>query len=246
MADDPPSPPDCTVEHATCLGCGCACDDITVVVRAGRIVEARRACALGAHWFGDGALPARIAVSGSAERPAVALSRATALLVRARRPLVYLAADISCETQRAAIAIADVLGGAFDTVTSATAGPGILAAQRRGRASATLGEIRNRADTLIFWGVDPADRYPRYASRYAPDPVGLYVPRGRRDRAVIAVDIGPNRGPADADARVSLTPDEELMALDLMRAALLGRATPGLPADSLGGRATALARRAGE
>ena len=36
-----------------------------------------------------------------------------------------------------------------------------LPAQRRGRATATLGEISNRADVLLFWGVDPAERYPR-------------------------------------------------------------------------------------
>src|SRR5205823_3963998 len=35
-----------TVEHVTCLGCGCACDDITVVVQRGRLTEAQRACAL--------------------------------------------------------------------------------------------------------------------------------------------------------------------------------------------------------
>src|SRR2546430_11904566 len=44
------------------------------------------------------------------------------------------------------------------------------AAQRRGRAGATLGEIRQRADVIVFWAVDPADRYPRYASRYAVEP----------------------------------------------------------------------------
>jgi len=45
---------DRTVANVTCLGCGCACDDITVVVKQGRIAETRNACALGAAWFGDG------------------------------------------------------------------------------------------------------------------------------------------------------------------------------------------------
>src|SRR5256885_3993657 len=35
-------PPAGTVEHVTCLGCGCACDDITVVVQRGRVAEAQR------------------------------------------------------------------------------------------------------------------------------------------------------------------------------------------------------------
>ena len=48
----------------TCLGCGCACDDIRITVRDSRIVEAARACELGASWFGDGSLPAEAAIDG--------------------------------------------------------------------------------------------------------------------------------------------------------------------------------------
>jgi len=57
-------PPAGAVEHVTCLGCGCACDDITVVVQRGRVAEAQRACALGAAWFGDGRVPDEIRIRG--------------------------------------------------------------------------------------------------------------------------------------------------------------------------------------
>ena len=53
------------------------------------------------------------------------------------------------------IALADALRATLDRVTSATAMGSIVAAQERGRAGATLGEVRNRADLLVFWGVDP-------------------------------------------------------------------------------------------
>ena len=85
----------------------------------------------------------------------------------------------------------------------------MLAAQEAGRASATLGEIRNRADVVVFWGVDPARRYPRFWSRYAPEPSGVHV-GGRKDRTVIAVDVGDARGPEDADARLAVMPDREV------------------------------------
>src|SRR6266540_2585990 len=94
-----------------------------------------------------------------------------------QRPLIYLAADVSCETQREAVAIADRLRAALDSV-AATAAAGVLAAQRRGRAGATLGEIRQRADVIVFWGVDPGARYPRFTSRYAVDARGLETPDG--------------------------------------------------------------------
>jgi formylmethanofuran dehydrogenase subunit B len=211
------------VEHATCLGCGCACDDIALVVDQGGIAEARNACALGRAWFGEGSVPREARSGGKAVAPEVALADAATLLVRAERPLVYLAPDISCETQRAAIAIADRLGAVLDSPTAEIAA-GVLAAQRRGRAGATLGEIRQRADLVVFWGVDPAERYPRYASRYAVDPPGLQAPEGRKSRRVVAVDVGPCRGAADADERVAIAPDEEIDALALMRVAVLGRA----------------------
>jgi len=227
------------VEHATCLGCGCACDDITVVVDGDRIVEARNSCALGRAWFADGSVPRETRAGGKPVAPDVALGDAAKLLARAERPLVYLAPDISCETQRAAVAIADRLGALLDSPTGEIAA-GILASQRRGRAGATLGEIRQRADLVVFWGVDPADRYPRYASRYAVDPAGLQAPDGRKSRRVVAVDVGPSRGAADADERVAIAPEHEVDALALMRAVVLGRA---IGEDAVARVATGLATR---
>src|ERR1043166_6667930 len=101
-----------TIEHVTCLGCGCACDDITVVVERGRLTEAQQACGRGAAWFGDGQVPDEIRIrdrTGTMER---AIAEAAKLLADAKRPLVYLAGDISCEGHRDAVAIADRLKGA--------------------------------------------------------------------------------------------------------------------------------------
>jgi formylmethanofuran dehydrogenase subunit B len=206
-------PFDRLIPAATCLGCGCACDDITVVAHGERIVEARNACELGAVWFGDGSAPARSRFQGRDVSVDDALDAAARLLARAARPLIYLAPDISCEVQRQGIALADALRATLDSVTSATAMSSILAAQERGRAGATLGEVRNRADLLVFWGVDPALRYPRYSTRYAPEPAGLHVPDGRRSRTIVAVDVGDSRGPADADLRIALTEEDEVAML---------------------------------
>ncbi|MBK5189016.1 MAG: hypothetical protein JJD97_12295 [Gemmatimonadaceae bacterium] len=226
-------------ENATCLGCGCACDDIAVVIEGGRITEARNACALGVRWFGDGSLPGAVLGGRSAAIEDVITEIAT-VLRSARAPLVYLAPDLTTEAQRAAIAVADQLRALLDGVTSATASEGILAAQRRGRASATLGEIRNRADVVVFWAVDPAVSYPRFQSRYAPDPVGVHLPNGRRDRTVIAVDVGAQRGPDDADVRIQMAPEEEHLFFASLRGSL-GARTIGDP--PIAARAADLAAR---
>ena len=213
---------------ATCLGCGCACDDIQLHVEDNRIVDARNACALGARWFGDGGAPARVRVRGSDASLDEGITAAARLLRGASRALIFLAPDISCEVQRTAIAIADTLRATVDSVTSDTARASVLAAQEAGRASATLGEIRNRADLIVFWGVDPARRYPRFWTRYAPEPEGLYV-GGRRSRTVIAVDVGNARGPEDADSRITLMPDREVATLiELTAAVRSSNARPGL------------------
>jgi len=213
---------DRTVANVTCLGCGCACDDITIVVKQDRIAEARNACALGVAWFGDGNVPAETRVNGRTASLERALTEAARLLTGATRPLVYLAGDVSCETLREGVAIADRLHAAIDSL-AATAATAVLAAQRRGRAGATLGEIRQRADLVVFWAVDPSARYPRYGSRYAVEPRGVAAPQGRKDRTLIAVDVGEALGPADADRRLAIAPAEEVDSLEIMRATVQGR-----------------------
>src|SRR3989442_2137596 len=179
-----------SVEHATCLGCGCACDDIAVVVDGDRIAEARNTCALGRAWFADGSVPRETRSGGKTVAPDVALADAAKLLGRAERPLVYLAPDISCETQRAAVAIADRLGALLDSPTGEIAA-GILASQRRGDARATLGEIRPRGGPGVFWGGETADRHPPHSSSSAVGPPRLPAPDRRDTPPAAPLDVGP-------------------------------------------------------
>jgi formylmethanofuran dehydrogenase subunit B len=219
------------VEDVVCLGCGCTCDDISLVLAGERIVEARRACVLGAAWFGDGQAPARASIRGRECPQEEALAEIGRVLHGARAPLIYLAPDITCEVQREGVALADLLHGALDVASSEGALASVLAAQTRGRATATLGEVRNRADLVVFWGVDPAERYPRFQERYAPTPPGVHVPSGRRARTVIAIDVGDSRGPSDADVRLSVSRADEVAVLVQLTAALASTApqspTPG-------------------
>lgn len=228
---------DRVIDSATCLGCGCTCDDIEVHVTGDRISEARHACEMGIAWFGDGRAPARASIGGDESSTSDALDAAAHLLAGAKRPLIYLAPDLSCEAQKEAIATGDALHATIDSITSTGALASVLAAQERGRVAATLGEIRNRADVIVFWGVDPDVRYPRYRARYAPEPAGVHVPEGRRSRKVIAVDIGQSNGPADADVRIAIQPDDETPALTALAAVSRGAMPPsdvGITGDSQG------------
>ena len=219
------------VGAVTCLGCGCGCDDLTVQVADGRIVDVAPPCPMARAWFGDGRVPSRITSAGAEASLDAALAAAAEILAGAAgRALVVLAPDASAEAYRAALALADTLRATVGTATSEPATAGLLAAQRRGRAAATLGEIRNRADVLLFWAVDPSDRYPRYLSRYTLDPMGTHVPTGRGGRTVISASVGSDRGPAGADVSLSLGVEDEIAALSVMRAVALGNALGELPA----------------
>ena len=232
-----------TVRHVTCLGCGCMCDDVTVHVRGERITAAEGACPRGAVWFGDGTVPDATQVGG---RPAAlpdAIAAAARLLRDAARPLVLIADDLSCEAQGEAVALADRLHAMLDTTSGAGVREGLLVTQRRGRATATFGEIRNRADVVLFWGVDPERRYTRFAERVAPDPVGLHVPEGRRGRRVIAMDIGERRGPRGVDERYGCAAGEEVDILTQLQVAVRGRTSTGRDGDGTNEGFVALAGR---
>jgi formylmethanofuran dehydrogenase subunit B len=215
------------IEHVTCLGCGCSCDDVTITVRENRIVDAAPVCPVGKAWLGDGQVPARILSQGRPVTLEQALSDAAAVLTRHSPCLIYLAPDLTSQAQRTAVAVADLLKAGVDCATSSTAATGLLTTQRRGRAGATLGEIRNRGDVFLFWGVNPTRRYPRFLERYALEPAGTHVPQGRRGRQVISVSIGEDQSLEDADLTFTIEPQNEIATLSLMRAAVLGHEFSG-------------------
>jgi formylmethanofuran dehydrogenase subunit B len=213
-----------TVEHVTCLGCGCGCDDISVTVTEGRITDMTPVCPVGRGWLGDGSVPQEIRISGRPASPDEAIDVAAKLLKAVRgRVLIYLGPDLTAQAQRLAVALADLLAATVDSSTSTTAAEGLLAVQQRGRAGATLGELRNRADVVLFWGMDPARRYPRFMTRYV-DPAGTHVPEGRKGRTLIGVSVGSDSAPKTTDLTLALDPNDEITALSLMRASLQGYA----------------------
>ena len=207
-------------EHVTCLGCGLSCDDVTVTTEGGRITDIRNGCDRGRSWFGSGVVPDAVRSRDRSVELEQALSDAARLLASARRPLVYLAPELSVDAQRAAVAIADRLHAVLDSTTSLAA-ESVLATQRRGRIGATLGDVRRRADLIVFWGVDPAERWPRYVSR---------VVNPEQEVALVAVDVGAHQGLSSAPVRFAVEPALEVPALGVLRATVAGR-VPALAED---------------
>jgi formylmethanofuran dehydrogenase subunit B len=109
------------VPHAVCTFCGCTCDDIELHVDGNRIAKARNACSLGESWFtyhpAEAHYPAAL-IDGKTATMESAVEAAADYLVQATYPLVYGLSNLTCESQRAAVKLAESLGGVIDNHSS--------------------------------------------------------------------------------------------------------------------------------
>jgi formylmethanofuran dehydrogenase subunit B len=109
------------VKNATCTFCGCVCDDIELHAENDRIVKARNACSLGDAWFKNHTaerLYPDALIDGEPATVDAAVEAAAEYLHNAHMPLVYGLSNITCEAQREAVALAELVGGVVDSHTS--------------------------------------------------------------------------------------------------------------------------------
>ena len=224
-----------TFTSVGCTVCGCVCDDLTVTVDRGRVTEARGACKLAEPWFlaqNTSSSPA-VLLDGQPAEPEAAFARAAEILRTARYPLIYGLSRSTTEGQRAAVALADRLGATIDTTASTGHAPSIVALQQVGESTCTLGEGKNRADLVVFWGSDPVVTHPRHMERYSVDPIGRWLPGGRADRFVVVVDEEETETAKRADLFVQVPSARNWDALWTLR--MLVRPTPPGPLASCEG-----------
>lgn len=226
--------------NVTCTVCACLCDDLVVTQQAGKILAIKGACSLAEPWYlkQGTARPSVAEIAGRSVPLSEAAEQAAAILQRSKAPLIYGLSRSSTDGQRAAVQLADLLGATIDTTASLGHGPSVMAVQEQGESTCTLGEVRNRADLVIFWGTNPAVSHPRHFERYSVDPPGEFVPRGRQDRTVVVIDVRPTETSAAADLFIQVEPGRDFEALWALRMLLQGHAplpgaTTGIPADIL-------------
>ncbi len=161
------------IGSVACPVCGCVCDDIEITVEDGRVINNKNGCALSNAKFlnfnnehrihkpmarKDGEL-----VEVSIEE---AVHRTAQILVNATYPLLYGWSCTSCEAQRIGVELAEEVGGVFDNTSTVCHGPSVLGMQEVGIPSCTLGQVRHRADLILYWGCDPWSSHPRHMQRY--------------------------------------------------------------------------------
>lgn len=212
------------IPNATCTFCGCVCDDIELTVEGHQITKAKNACVLGKSWFLNHHAEERPAalIRGKPASIEEAVNEAARILVEAKFPIVYGLSDTTCEAQRVAVAIADWVGASVDTTTSVCHGPSGMAFQGVGEVTCSLGEVRNRADLVIFWGSNPAESHPRHWGRYSTMAKGLFTPNGRKDRTVVLVDVRRTKSAPAADIFLQVRPRKDFEVLWALRALVKG------------------------
>jgi formylmethanofuran dehydrogenase subunit B len=152
-----------------------------------------------------------------------AVSAAADILNRADNPLIYGLSSTSTEAQRKAVELADRLGATIDSTSSVCHFPTTLAVQAVGEATCTLGEVKDRADLVIFWGCNPLVSHIRHFARYSVNAKGMLTPGGRKDRTVVVIDVRQTETAKSADRFIRIQPGADYDVLTSLRAIIKGK-----------------------
>ncbi|MCS7124453.1 MAG: formylmethanofuran dehydrogenase subunit B [Candidatus Bathyarchaeota archaeon] len=161
------------VKAVSCPVCGSLCDDIELTIENGEVVKVKNGCAMCEAKFLSHRSEHRIRkplirkdgefVETTLEE---AIRRTAEILAEANYPVLYGWSNTSCEAISVGIELAEEVGGVIDNTAVVCHGPSLLSVQDMGIPSCTLGQIRHRADLIIYWGCDPWSAHPRHIERY--------------------------------------------------------------------------------
>ena len=236
--------PVATHKNVVCPGCACVCDDVQLTIQSGtnstgaKLIDFQPSCDRGADWFrmnleSEDALCRHQGATSSYDD---AITAAVEILDRSDAPLIYGLSRSATAAQRVAVELAERLGGVIDSTASLCHGPSIMAIQEVGEVTSSLGEIRHRADLVIFWGCNPADSHPRHSERYSVQPKGQFVPERRAGRKIVMVGdeallnaASIDNAGTEPDLKIVLPAGGDLDALRYLQTALEGTLLPNTP-----------------
>jgi formylmethanofuran dehydrogenase subunit B len=161
-----------TVASVVCPFCGCACDDIELTIKDRQIIKNKNGCALSQAKFlnfdNHRFFKPLIRKNGKMVKVPLkeAVGRAAEILANSNYPVLYGWSSTSCEAQRIGVELAEEVAGVFDNTSTVCHGPSTLGMQEAGIPTCTLGQVRHRADLIIYWGCDPMSSHPRHLQWY--------------------------------------------------------------------------------
>jgi len=214
-------------EAFVCTGCSCLCDDICVRVKANRIEGLTNICSTGKDrllWEEEKVKIKRPMIrTGRLEDVDYdkALQSAVRILLQAKRPLIFGLDSIGYMAQKIALDIAREVRGVYVSDNIVYSVPFYLEARKRGIHFASLEEIKDRADLVIFWGCNPLDSHLRLLSRFSVYPRGRFIERGIQDRTLISVGIDDKLSRI-SNLSIHMEPGTDQEVSEALRRLLLG------------------------
>lgn len=217
-----------------CPFCGCLCDDLEVEIEDGKIVSTKNACPIGRSKFLSHAEDrAKPRVGEKEVGVEETIEEAARILREADFPLIYGLSSTEVDAQRQAVKLAELTGASLDNTSSTCHGPTVLAVQYCGVVKCSLGEVKNRADLVIYWGCNPAEAHVRHPVRYSLTPAGMYR-KGKKDRFAIHVDVRETRTSKMVNQFIKVESGRDYELLSALRAILRGhevKEAAGVPGE---------------
>lgn len=218
---------DTIVRNVVCTFCGATCDDLEVTVENGKVRQVRSGCSTSLNKFlnynRERHLTPLIRRNGEYEEATYeeAVRRSAEILAKARYPILYGWSSTSCEAIRVGVELTEWVGGVMDNTTTVCHGPTMLGVHDIGEVSSSLGEVRQRADLVIYWGSNPVHSHPHHVTRYTAMSKGRFHD-GRKGRTLIVVDVRKTDTAKLADHFIQIAPNSDYELLCALRVAARG------------------------
>jgi formylmethanofuran dehydrogenase subunit B len=228
------------MKDTVCCGCSVVCEDVAVAVTKSDI-HSLGLCKLGHAYCSSIRSETRLTkpqIKTGTTKPAsfeVAYDHAISILSDSKRPILLGWSNSPSEVAILGLTLAKQLKGVFDSTASFEYGQLIAHKLVGGEAGRfTLEDVRNSADFIVYWGVNPAESHHRHASRYTVFPKGTNIPEGRESRNIAVLDIRESESMRLANHQLILdsqTGDEHFLRalLDELKGTL------GTPPEQIGG-----------
>lgn len=194
-------------ENVVCPLCGMACDDLRVKIDGATIELTEGGCDISRRAFQQASLTHAPApqIEGRAVGLDEAVIRATDILREARLPLLAgLATDV--QGARAVMKLARSCGAIVDHMNSPGLFRNLQVLQDGGWMSASLTEVRNRADLIVVAGARVFEMFPRLLERILHPPRCLFPDAAGRELVLIGPWKPSTLPPELADWRPTIIP----------------------------------------
>ncbi len=216
------------ITDVVCPFCGSLCDNLIVEVQGNRILKVMNVCALGLSKImksQENRVPyPMVKVDGEFVKVPLekAIDKAAEILVNAKYPVLFGWSSTTVETARLGLELAEIVGGIYDHCSTFCHGPTALGFHEVGMPKSSLGQIKNWADVIVYWGSNVSEAHPMHPSRYSYLSVGRHR-KGKRDRKLIVVDVRTVPHARHADMFVKVKPGKDYELLVALRLLVQGK-----------------------